>query len=858
MSSFDYDELLLIVAFLVIVWGTEKFATLIGLSPIIGSIFAGILCGPNGINIVPWWCDPQEDDWCEGVTPFVMLGQIGVTFMIAESGTHFDYKKVKKVFGGAFLVAVLGTFIPLIAGMLLFSALSFPMYPDGFAAGAALAPTSVGIAITLLTENKQLNSVPGQTIVTAAFIDDVFSLVILVVLLKLAEGNIEPWGLMQPFLFSFIFLGLGTWLTVKVWPTVIHDWVLGSIKERKHLNHQPRDMVHLGLMLTFLVLMGWIGSWIGSHLLGAFVAGMSFSGVPRSHYVWRRQMKRVNAWCIRMFFAATVGFAVPVSVMFTPEAMWKGVVVAVTATIIGKVVAGLHTGEYRWVIGFAMVGRGEFAYLVAETAKSTCFLGTGSTTHDRRLMELEDCEQHLMSEKVFAVVVWALLLATIVAPNAFSYVLKKAFAGKTRSGIEQFTIKAEGPHHTGMHFEIADVLHSLHLDVIEAKTESDGVTVFGSWMVQVTDRADELDLDKIHEIEHMIKEAVNCEDTQISIGLAESHLTKEFEHSPARATTPTNFSFDASRASAAKQSRRSVAASPLPLKKEPRHREETWLEIRIMAMHDKSIITEVLETLDEVGLHIMKGHTEEHHQHEEEVYFAKSGNRGTVSTDQTRKALKAIFNKHHMKAQIMVKRINAADVIQKNFETSKHISMSTRNVLSLQTHAVIDDLEEGYEITIEVDHAERDPHLVAHLARTLTNHKLDVSSFDMSEATDPDQTHVTVNLFVRRMKGKAPDKRTQKLIKSIITQYFKTYSLDVKTFRIIPITAQEAQSLSKAVKKTDSIQLVDELVRQNTAKYLQECATPVSPMHNYKPAHEERIQLLDVDAEAAQPLTRKT
>merc|ERR1719204_2322331 len=177
-----------------------------------------------------------------------------------------------------------------------------------------------------------------------------------------------------------------------------------------------------------------------------------------------------------------------------------------------------------------MVGRGEFAYLVAETSKSTCFFGDDE--HHRRFMDVASCDQYLMSEKVFAIVVWALLLATIVAPTAFSWVLKKAFAGKARSGIEQFMIKAEGPHHTGMHFEIADVLHSLHLDVIEAKTESDGVTVFGTWMVQVTDLADELDIDKIHEIEHMIKEAVNCEDTQISIGLTDSTLQKNLQFTP--------------------------------------------------------------------------------------------------------------------------------------------------------------------------------------------------------------------------------------------------------------------------------------------------------------------------------------
>merc|ERR1719397_962656 len=110
------------------------------------------------------------------------------------------------------------------------------------------------------------------------------------------------WNILKPFLSSFIFLGIGTWLSVKVWPWVIHDKILGKIVERHHLSHQPRDMGHLGLILGFLVLMGAIGARIGSHLLGAFVAGMSFSGVPRSHYVWTRQMKRISNWCVRMFF----------------------------------------------------------------------------------------------------------------------------------------------------------------------------------------------------------------------------------------------------------------------------------------------------------------------------------------------------------------------------------------------------------------------------------------------------------------------------------------------------------------------------------------------------------------------------
>jgi hypothetical protein len=36
-----------------------------------------------------------------------------------------------------------------------------------------------------------------------------------------------------------------------------------------------------------------------------------------------------------------------------------------------KIFAGITTGPEKWVVGFAMVGRGEFAYLVAQTAQDT-------------------------------------------------------------------------------------------------------------------------------------------------------------------------------------------------------------------------------------------------------------------------------------------------------------------------------------------------------------------------------------------------------------------------------------------------------------------------------------------------------
>lgn len=59
-------------------------------------------------------------------------------------------------------VAVLGTILPLVAGTLLTMAYQKPFFPMGVAAGTALAPTSVGIALRLLGEAGVLKEDFGQ------------------------------------------------------------------------------------------------------------------------------------------------------------------------------------------------------------------------------------------------------------------------------------------------------------------------------------------------------------------------------------------------------------------------------------------------------------------------------------------------------------------------------------------------------------------------------------------------------------------------------------------------------------------------------------------------------------------------
>merc|ERR1719230_2296374 len=75
---------------------------------------------------------------------FSFIGHMGVALMIFESGMHFDFDKGRKYGGQACIIAVFGTFCPLIMGTVFVVLLcGKDIFPEGVSAGTALAPTSV-------------------------------------------------------------------------------------------------------------------------------------------------------------------------------------------------------------------------------------------------------------------------------------------------------------------------------------------------------------------------------------------------------------------------------------------------------------------------------------------------------------------------------------------------------------------------------------------------------------------------------------------------------------------------------------------------------------------------------------------
>lgn len=124
----------------------------------------------------------------------------------------------------------------------------------------------------------------------------------------------------------------------------------------------------------------------------------------------KSQMKRYTQWGARLFFSCTVAFSVPAILgsggLFSIRPFWKGLALTFAA-VVGKLAVGLFAGRPLTFLGFsklgwAMNGRGEFSFFIAQEAS----------------------EEDILTAEDYSAVVWALLLSSLAAPIAFRRILE--------------------------------------------------------------------------------------------------------------------------------------------------------------------------------------------------------------------------------------------------------------------------------------------------------------------------------------------------------------------------------------------------------------------------------------------------
>mmetsp|Transcript_113488 Transcript_113488/g.169781 ORF Transcript_113488/g.169781 Transcript_113488/m.169781 type:complete len:796 (+) Transcript_113488:101-2488(+) len=408
-----YNDLYNSVVFLTAIYVSGQVASrFLRMPNLVGEIVCGIVLGPPLLDFVP-----NPEAW-------VLIGELGLILLVVEAGIDIDLGTLKLIGTRGFLIAFFGSILPIGLGVLLAWMMNVSDVKGTIAAGAVFGPTSLGIALNILRSGGILNTPVGQLIVSAAVIDDMIALVVLSQLEALV-GDITVAGILVPVVSAMAFLIIGGYVAIFVVPPFLSRYVLSKFDED---NHDKIEMTIMFLLLIGLMPATYYGK--ASYLMGGFIAGLAFCSSHGVHTMFVRQFKRVLQWLMRIFFAASIGFQVPIKDFGQGVVIWQGLVFCFA--LLGKLGVGFlvpnftqsskFTGNHLrdcLITGFSMAAEGEFAFVIAVFA----------------------VDQGLIDKDLYASVVLAVLLSTIIPPFllrfTISYYNKKGEEAVEKAAMEE-------------------------------------------------------------------------------------------------------------------------------------------------------------------------------------------------------------------------------------------------------------------------------------------------------------------------------------------------------------------------------------------------------------------------------------
>ncbi len=397
--------------------------------PLVGYILVGIAFGPEGWNLLgsSSSSNNNHNNDCNGaMETLVVLGNIGLVLLIVQAGLEMDYEVLQKVGLRGVVIAVVGTILPVTIGTAIASRY-LGDWKSALAAGCSFGPTSAGIAMNVLggcnilpkkndgNDNSDNNDdephdetilhLPvGQLIVAAAIVDDILALVVLSQLEALTVDDTvdqnRALDMVIPIISALVWLVVGGGIALLVFPKIFAAVVAHTGMD----NSSGSLSLAVLLGIVFLLLPSTYFSR-ASYLLGAFLSGLTFcrdsSGVTE---VFRQEFQRLIDYGMKLFFAASIGFQVPVSSFGNFSIIGRGFFFALA--LMGKLAVGLLTPNFKsteikknrvrdsLVVGFSMMGEAEFAFVVAVFGVT----------------------EGLVPPDIYASIVWAILLSTVISP----------------------------------------------------------------------------------------------------------------------------------------------------------------------------------------------------------------------------------------------------------------------------------------------------------------------------------------------------------------------------------------------------------------------------------------------------------
>ncbi len=321
-----------------------------GYPALIGEIAAGVLLGPSLLG----WVTTNET--------IEVFANIGIIALLFVSGAEMNLKSFLDRRKVAVSTAVAGVIVPFAGGILLGHLLNFSQAETLFLA-IALSITSIGVSVRILVDYKQLNTVLGTTIVSAAVIDDIIGIFLLGILSAVAMQGTTLAGssFLSGMLIAIGFLVLFVLIAPRVLP-----WLFGLARKT-----ETHEMVY-SVAIILALASAWLSHTAGLHYsIGAFIGGLILGDqIRKDRMLFDSLMDFGFGFFVTLFFAS-VGllFSFTWDTFLSPYVI-PIIVVAIGGKIIGGFIGSFHflTKAEALIVGLGMTPRGEIALVVAKVA----------------------------------------------------------------------------------------------------------------------------------------------------------------------------------------------------------------------------------------------------------------------------------------------------------------------------------------------------------------------------------------------------------------------------------------------------------------------------------------------------------
>jgi CPA2 family monovalent cation:H+ antiporter-2 len=350
----DIDLILTLAAGLVAALVLGLTAKRLSLSPIVGYLAAGYLVGP----FTPGYVADS------GIAN--QFAELGVILLMFGVGLHFHLKDLVAVRGVAVPGAVAQIVVSAALGTVITHALGWS-WTAGAVFGTAISVASTVVLTRVLADNNALHTTTGHIAVGWLIVEDLFTIVVLVLLPTLYGPGANEAGLGKT-----LALAGGKLAALVAVTAVVGRYVLPRFFA--HVARTgSRELFTLAVLATALGLAVGAGVFFGASMaLGAFLAGMI---VGQSEFGARAAS---DAMPMRDAFA--VLFFVSVGMLLDPAALmaqWPLALSTLAIVLLGKPLAALLVvlalGRPLVValsVSAALAQIGEFSFILATMATS--------------------------------------------------------------------------------------------------------------------------------------------------------------------------------------------------------------------------------------------------------------------------------------------------------------------------------------------------------------------------------------------------------------------------------------------------------------------------------------------------------